>query len=451
MKKTNSLLVFVLGLILFSCNSKGNFDVGEDLIDTQSGILIVDTFQVRLSTVKLDSLPTSGTAQLLCGKYSTPVTGSTELIPYFNFDVGNELTAITEDDRFDSITLKLGFNGYYMGDTTLVEHYRLYRLTQYLDFVKDDVKGDYIYNNTSFPHEDVPLGTISFFPNVSEDSIEFRLDDAFGLELMNMVLNDATELSDNEEFNEYLKGFVLKSSTDSKAILGFKGDTSGVKINIYTHIIGPEEPQEKRYTIRLAQVEKTHYNQAVTDRTNTAFTGLLIQDEEIPARNSGNRSFIAGSAGVVSRIDFPSINDLFLYDDRVMIKAQLVFYPSVENDPKFLPQSVQFYESNKHNEVGTNLVTSSGSQTVAVQATLQRVDLSKELDEDIYNLYYAADITEYLTTQFSGNYFDKENGLMLTVPLSDLQTRADLLILNGEKTEINTFKPKLQLYFLKYE
>jgi hypothetical protein len=96
-------------------------------------------------------------------------------------------------------------------------------------------------------------------------------------------------------------------------------------------------------------------------------------------------------------------------------------------------------------------VTSSGSQQVAVQANLQRVDPSKEIDEDIYNLYYAADITEYLTTQFSGNYFNKENGLLLTVPLSDLQTRADLLILNGEKKEINTFNPKLQLYFLKYE
>ena len=451
MKKANFLLISILGLILFSCSNKGNFDVGEDLIDTQSGIQIIDTFQVRMSTVKLDSVPTSGTKQLLCGKYSSTITGSTELIPYFNFDLGGELTKITVDDRFDSITLKLGFNGYYMGDTTLVDHYQLYRLTQFLDFVEDDVKGDYVYNKTSFPHEEVPLGNVSFFPNVSEDSIEFRMNDAFGLELMNMVINDATELSNNEEFNEYLKGFVLKGSPESKVILGFKGDTSGVKINIYTHIVGPGEPQKKRYTIRLAETEKTHYNQAVSDRTNTAFAGLSIQDEEIPARNSGNRSFIEGSAGVVSRIDFPSLNDIFLYGDRVMIKAQLVFYPSVENDPKFLPETIQFYESNKHNDVGTNLVTSSGSQQVAVQATLQRIDSSKKIDEDIYNLYYVADITEYLTTQFSGNYFNKENGLLLTIPLSDLQTSADLLILNGEKTEINTLNPKLQLYFLKYE
>jgi len=441
MNKINFPLILVLGISLFSCDSK-KFDIGEDLIDAQSGITIIDTFRVKLSTVKLDSLPTSGTNQLLCGKYSTNLTGSTELIPYFNFDLGSQITSITEDDILDSITLELGYSGYYVGDTTQVQTFSLYRLTEYLDFVDDNNNsGDYIYNISSFPHEEIPLGRVSFYPRVSEDSIEFRIDNTLASELINLVLTDANE-TDADKFNEYLKGFVLKSGSDSRSILGFTGDTSGVKLNIYTRVIGPGESQKKKYILPLA-AEGTRYNQAVSDRSNTAFAGLKIQDEEVPARNSGDRSFIAGSAGIVCRIDFPSLNDIFIYDDRVMIKAQLVLIPALENDMDFLPDALVFYASNKHNVVGSNLVTSSGSQPVPVQATLNRDKLYPE------NNYYIADITTYLTNEFAGNYYDTKNGLLITVPFSDLRTRADLMILNGENLE--RYKPQLKLYFLKYE
>jgi len=442
MKKINYLLIFVLGILLFSCTSK--FDVGEDLIDTQSGITIIDTFQVRLSTVKLDSLPTSGATQLLCGKYSTNLTGSTEFIPYFNFDLGSQITSITEDDILDSMTLRLRYSGYYIGDTTQLQTFSLYRLTEYLDFIDDDRTGDYIYNINSFPHEEVPLGRISFYPHVvRDDSIEFRLDNTLANTLINMVLTDADE-TDADKFNEYLKGFVLKSAAGSKSILGFTGDTAGVKLNIYTRIVGPGESQKKRYVLPLS-AEKTYYHQAVSDRSGTYFAELKLQDEEILARNSGDRSFIAGGAGIVTRIDFPSLNNVFLYNDRVMIKAELVLIPSVENNVDFLPGTLQFYASNKHNVLGSTLV--SGSQQTPVQATLQKRDAG--LYPDIYNLYYAVDITQYLTSEFSGNYYNTDNGLLISVPYSNLQTRADLLILNGEN--VTRYKPQLKLYFLKYE
>ena len=442
MKKTNSLLILIMCILLYSCNSDGNFDVGEDLVDTQSGILIVDTFQLRLSTVIVDSIPTSGVKQLLCGRYTTAITGSTELVPYFNFDVGDQLTSITDDDYLDSITIKLGYSGYYMGDTTQLQTFVLYRLTESLEFLENESTDDYIFNNSSFPHEEVSLGRISFFPQVTKDSIEFRLDDTLAQMLIDLVRNDAEELKSNESFNDYLMGFVLKSSSDSKCILGFAGDTAGVKLNIYTHLIGPEDDEDKRYVIPLAS-EGTHFNQTISDRSGTAFADLTIQENELLARNTGNISLIAGSSGYVTRIDFPSLNDIFLYNDRVMIKAQLVLIPSLENNMDFLPETLNFYESNKHNQVGDNLVTTSGSQQTSVSATLYQDKLYPE------NNYYLTDITEYLSNAFAGNYYETENGLLVTVPYSDLKSRADLLMLNSES--VIKYKPQLKLYFLKYE
>jgi hypothetical protein len=439
MKKTNSLLILIIGVLLYSCNS--NFDIGGDLVDTQSGIVIVDTFQLRLSTVLLDSVPTSGTTQLLCGKYTTLTTGSTEMIPYFNFDLGDELSSITEDDILDSVTLELGYSHYYMGDTTQLQVFSLYRLTEELDFIDSEITDDYIFNKSSFPHESTPMGTVSFHPYVSDDSLEFRLDETFFRTLISKVIANSSDV-DASMFNQYMKGFVLKSAADSKSILGFAGDTSGVKLNIYTHLIGPEVV-EKRYTLPLSS-KGTHYHQAVSDRTGTPYASLRYQEEEIRATASNDKSFIAGGAGIVSRVEFPSLDDVFLYGDRVMIKAQLVLFPSTENDADLLPQALVFYESDRHNSMGSALVSTSSSQAQSVQATLVPDKLYPE------NNYYIADITEYLTAQFSGNYYNTQNGLLVTIPYTDLQKTADLLVLNGEGYP-KKFRPQLKLYFLKYE
>jgi len=441
MNKVYSLL-FIISSVLLSCNNdSGNFQIGEDLVDAKSGVLINDTFSVKLSTVILDSIPTSGTDQILCGKYTTNFTGSAELLAYFNFDRAQDITSITKDDFLDSITLELGYSGYYIGDTIPMQEFNLYRLTEPIEFIDNEISDDKLYNNSSFPYEEVSMGRVRFYPRVSKDSIEFRIDDAFGRQLMNMAIRNVDELDNEEVFNDYLRGFVLKSATDSKAIIGFNADTAGVKINLYTHRNAVDE-SEKAYHFYLA-AEGTHFNQTIADRSGTVFSALSYQAEELPATLTNNQTIIEGSAGIVSRIDFPTMPEIFSYDDRVLIKAQLILRPSTDNDPDFLPDALTLYESDRKNQFGSQLTVTGYYQQSAVQATLVKDEMSAE------NSYYIADISQYLLDKLAGNYYNINNGLLVTIPYSNLQSKADLLIMNGEK--MPTYRPKLNLYFLKYE
>ncbi|MGE4587373.1 MAG: DUF4270 family protein, partial [Mangrovibacterium sp.] len=427
----------------FSCSDdSGNFDIGEDLVNTKSRVIMTDTFSVKLSTVKLDSISTSGISQLLCGRYSTNLAGTTELVPYFNFDRSSLISSITKFDIFDSITVELGYSGYYIGDTTQVQEFSLYRLTEPLEFINNEIADDELFNNSYFAHEETPAGSFRFLPRISQDSIEFRLDDELGETLIYLALTNDMVLDDDEKFNDYLKGFVLKSSPESKAILGFTGDTAGVKINLYTHLM-EEEKVEKEYHFYLA-TEATHFNQTVSDREGTVFSDLKYQEEELASSVTENVSVTMGSAGLVVRVDFPTMPEIFSFDDRTMFKAQLILRPSTANNIKFLPESLHLYETGRKNQLGDQLITVSTYSSSAVEATLKQDDLNQ-----ITECYYIADISEYLLDKLEGNYYNTNNGLLLTIPYTDLQTTADLLILNGEKSA--TYRPKLNLYFLKYE
>ena len=440
MNKFYSLLFFI-SIVLLSCSDSGNFQIGEDLVDSKSGVLMNDTFSLRLSTVVIDSISTSGIDQLLCGKYTTTFSGSTELRAYFNFDRSTLMSSITKDVFLDSITLELGYSGYYIGDTLSMQEFNLYRLTEPIEFIDNEIADDELYNNSSFPYEEVSMGRVRFYPRISKDSIEFRIDDAFGQELMNMAIKDVDELDNEEVFNDYLRGFVLKSAADSKAIIGFDADTAGVKINLYTHQNDADE-NETEYHFYLA-AEGTHFNQTIADRSGTPYAALRYQAEELRSVSTNDQSLIEGSAGLVTRIDFPTMPEIFSYDDRTMIRAQLILRPSTGNDPDFLPSTLTLYESDRKNQFGSQLTVTSSYQQSAVQATLVKDEMSAE------NSYYIADISEYLLDKLAGNYYNINNGLLVTIPYSDLQSKADLLILNGEKAP--RYRPKLNLYFLKYE
>lgn len=454
MNKVCSLL-FVISSVLLSCSTDvGNFQIGEDLVKSKSSITITDTFAVKLSTILLDSIPTSDADQILAGKYSTGVTGPLEMCSYFNFDRSETVSTLDEEAVFDSLTIELGYSGYYLGDTTQLQKLSLYRLTEQLELLEDASYQKYLYNNSSFSHEPQPLAEVSFIPfPTGKDSIEFRLPDELGLELMDLVYDKENAMEDNERFNEYLKGFVLKSAADSKAIIGFTGDTAGIKLNLYTHLVELEK-MEKRYTYYLA-AENTHFNQAIADRSATPFSVLQNQREELPSTGSDNRTYVQGSAGIVTRIDFPSLNNIFLLEDQVMIKAELILFPATENEFKFIPKALQFYASDRINRLGENLTMTSSNRTVSVEASLRNE--RNAMDEwgrpveprDLSEALYIADISQHLLTQLAGNYYDPDNGLIVSIPLADLQKKADVLILNGEKTPL--YKPKLKLYFLKHE
>jgi len=443
----NQFWVFVWVILLASCSTDvGNFQIGEDLVKTQSTILMTDSFSVKFSTVVLDSIVTSNPSQGLVGRYTNDQVGTTELRHYFNFDIPTDISSISDNtgtsiEILDSLTLKLSYSGFSKGDTTQAFTIELHRLQKQLELQDVGSTTEYLFNNSSFPYDETPLATYSFtpYPNI-EDSIELRLDDIFAEELFDRFVNNDDSVSSNAYFNEYLRGFVLVAS-DSKTILGFDTSDSGIQLKMYTHIV-KASVTENEYDFELTS-NNTNFNQSIADRSGTQFENLVNRTEEIPSTETNGLAYTQGSTGVACRLDFPTLNSVFTLENHILIKAELVLIPAAENNYRDLPSSLIFYTSGKTNKLGDNLtITTSSGTTTSVTATLVSDYLTG-------NYYYSADLSNYFLNELSDYYYDTNIGLLVTFSGNDWYDQSDILLFNDKK--VSQLAPKLNLYFLKNE
>src|ERR1035437_1460441 len=86
---------FIGGLLLmvalFSCNLSNieQFQLGENFVDSNSGVVLIDTMTVYTSTVRFDSIVTNSLSSLLVGGYSNNYTGTVTCKPHFQFTSGS--------------------------------------------------------------------------------------------------------------------------------------------------------------------------------------------------------------------------------------------------------------------------------------------------------------------------------------------------------------------------
>lgn len=442
-KKSLTYLFIVPAIFLLSCETESSeFEIGADLVESKTKITMVDSFSVQLSTVKYDSLPTSGTANALVGYFDHELTGSVELNSYFTVDLPSRLTAVDSEAIFDSLILILYYADYLHGDTTSMQNVQVFRLKEELELQSDDYAIEYLFNTSWFPAEDQSCGDLLFLPQPYEESIEIRLDDELGQELLQFGIDKADEVLNNTNFSSYLKGFVVTPGENpDNRVLSFLTDS--IKLQLHAHVTDQYEPEELIIDFNIS-AKNSHFNAVIPDRSGTDFENLIYEREELPSWISGDKSFMQGTAGVLVRVDFPSLSEIYKLEDHILIKAELVLRPSPESfaTDTDVPQTLHFFETNRINQMSNQIVDANGNN---VYANLVLDDLYDE------NSRYVTDITTFLSEELAGNYYDTDHGLLVAVPLSDFKSQTDHLILEGEKSSRYKYKPALNLYFLTYE
>lgn len=439
-------LLAIFSAVVISCSTDaGNFTIGEDLIKKESTVVMSDTFKVEMSTVLVDSIATSTPATALVGKYTNSVNGSTEFRHYVTFDLNSEFSSFDVEEfpkyNLDSITFKMTLADFYKGDTINPVTFNVHRLTSQLKFPGSGTTTGKLYNINSFAYDPTPMASYTFVPEPATDSIEIRLPDSFGLELMAMKVASNNIIKDNDAFLKYLKGFVVIPDAQANVVLGFKGTSPGIQLKLYTHRV-KADIEEKEFDFNIAS-DGNNFNQSISDRTGTKFESLVNQREKLSSVSTDGITYIQGTAGFLTKLTFPSLNDIYGYGESVLIRAELVLVPSADNDYRNLPKTLNFYSSTWKNSWGNALTTTSSSgATVNVSATLVSDNIN-----GVY--YYSANVTDFLLDELKGNYYDVNNGLMIGFTTTNMTTQADYLFLTSQK--VNQMKTKLNLYFLRYE
>lgn len=426
------LFVIITGII--SCSEDTNiFTVGSDFLESNTNIIMVDTFSVNLSTVIIDSLPTSSVDTLLIGNYIDEIFGKISCNSFFEFGLPAS-TNIQDNDIYDSITLSMEYTGYSYGDTLQSILFSIHLLSERINLNETN----YLYNTSNFAFQETPLASCSLTPHpISNDStVEFKLNDIFGQELFDLMQDDADLMASQSAFIAHYKGLAIISDTvTSSSIVGFISSDEDINIKLYTHR-SEEVLKDIIYEFPLVNSEK-QFNAIKHNYANTPLENITSQREDIPSHKMENKAYMQSGVGLMTKIQFPSMQEFLLYENSFILRAELYIRPAAGSyNTNTLTNNVYLYNTDKTNALGNILYNSDGSVLTSIFS----------FDEFYHDqTYYLFDITNFLKAELSDFHFDYEHALLVSTSDADYLCSFDRIIFDD-----NSNKPQLKIYYMNY-
>jgi hypothetical protein len=428
-----------MSAIIAGCASDADFEtmsIGRGFIKSQTQVVMIDTFSLNMSTVKIDSVQTSGTGALLAGAYNDPNFGCISSIAYFPITLPDTMK-LPDGSVFDSLTIILNYNGKWYGDTTKPLTLNIYHVAEPIEPAYDW----YLYNTSAFSYEPEPVGTATFMPRpATNKSVELRLSDEFGSSIIDLFLNNSDDISSESEFVDFFNGLAIGPTPESKAVLGFEAADSVLHMVLYTHYLSSEKHQTNLRFPMYA--DGNTCNQIISDHSATNLANLVTQKEELNSLDSENKTYLQGGTGIATRFDFIGINKLLeLNKGCILYKAELEFkpYPKSYNLASF-PTSLNIYKTDKFNRM-VSLITDDDENAITAEYSFDFL-----FGEETW---YRFDITDFLLTELEDSYFDPDVGLLVTLDETSFQSTLDRVVLDARPNK--SFKPLLKLYFLYYD
>ena len=432
----NSFILLCLSfIVLISCDDElKTYPIGEDFVDNNISIKVIDTFSLKCGTFKLDSIITSNTNRILLGSVTDDYLG--HLISQSYLKLQNTDFEIASTARYDSIGFILNYDNYYYGDTTVTQTYKIHRVTKTIE--PDEGVG--LYNTSTFPYDDEVLGELSFIPkpHKDSDSLYIPLKYDLGKEIFDKIKDN--EINNIDDFEQYFNGLtIIPNTTINSHILGYQFNTydnlnnnSGMRI-YYT--IDDDDSENNDYFIDFNIVSDYQFNHIESNRSNTQLDNLDTYETIIPSSLTDNLIFAQGGTGISARVEIPYLENLNkLSENGTVLEGELLFYPLNgsfdENNP--LEESLSVYIVDHKNRFVKDLGTF---------ALLTNEENNEFNDNTFYTVDISLYIEEILNSTYTLNY-----ALMFQLP--NYNKSVDRILIEDDNVE--EFKMKLFVSYLTY-
>lgn len=439
-------LFLSVAVMLSSCNKDMSISLDSNDFDN-IGVVFSDSTSIETATILLDDIPTSNAGRFAVGTKHNDLSGSVEANAYFRLSTSSLLRSIPENARFDSVSLVVFPNKYYYGDTTKNMNLEVHRVTEELKLETTSSNSNIIerpifltrasiFNKTKYAYEANALGNINFKPEINTlDSIHIKLNNAFGKELYESIVNKEHNLSSEENFNEYLKGLVITSNNTNQAIIGLK---DSIQLRVHYSYTDNNGFDVDRYE-NFIQNSAYGYTNINADRTGTAFEPLTYNTPLLSTSSTNGKTYIEGGAGVVTQIKFPYLLDFVGSKDFAINKAELVIEVNGVQDKKApLPNQLNIFIANHKNIPESILLApfSSANQTVPLIP-----------GSHSSNGKYVFNLTQYIKNLTTDNTLNNKS-LFLTLPTADLLNSVNRLEILSKDS-----KPliKLNIVYTKFK
>ncbi|MFA8436476.1 MAG: DUF4270 family protein [Marinifilaceae bacterium] len=441
MRKTGYLLqLLLLCFGLASCGPQETEEhlLGENLIENSTSVKLIDTLQIRTSTILLDSLRTSGYNRMLVGQYTDPYMGKTRAAGYCKVGL-NGIFQLDKYAEFDSLVLITHYSDYFYGDTTQWQSISVHRLNEELEGSEEDGT---LYNNHQFSYEQEPLGQLDFQAKpTKEDELTIRLSDELGREFLELAKAHEEKMEDFEEFEDYFQGLALVPGDEDASVIGLTCQDTSFKMRLYYH--NTNEVDEDRYYDFTIKNTSLQFSNITSERSGTLVEDLKEQRYGIDSRDMLNSAYIQSGVGLAAHIEIPYVkNILKLGDKGGLMKAQLVFYPirGSWNEHQYLPGSLNLYLSDDRNRILEPIVSSETGNPI--EPVFYQDD---EFDEDTRFEFDVSNYINYLLNEST----DTDNSLVVIFPLSEFSSSVNRLVLGDHYN--SDFKLKLKVTYVVQE
>lgn len=439
--------------ILLSCE-KDKLGIPIEKEDTFAGET-TDTTTVYTATYQFSPLPTSGKGIMIVGRVSDDVIGDIAVNSYFKIGKSSLSEITNSTSVFDSITLELPYSGYYYGDTTNVQTIVVHRLLEKMELVNESSawesdelpifsSGSALFSNSKFQYDENDLGSKQFkpTPNKTIDTVSIKLDKAFGEDIWKKAQSSSIQITNSDEFENYLKGFVLTSGSNNDCLLGF--NTDSILVNLHYSYINDTDGKKVNNKVSMKVEDNSfQFNELKIDRSQTVFKALnSSRIGELSSDETDNQVVIQGLTGLVTKVTFPYLEEFMNSSGTILNKAELIIETSNTTHVPFMPPSSLILFVADENGSPSSILTNS-----YVDTEVQNAYLMQSSSGGTQVGRYTFNLTQYVS-DYRGSIENNKKALYLSLPMSDLTTKAERLIVskNGNKPAIS-----LKLIYTKYQ
>ena len=479
------LIVLVTALAIYSCDNN-IANLGQNLIYTNTYMEVERYDLDQTYIIRLDSFPTSGQTTLTMGHINDPVTGETTATPYFQLylsSLADDLNMTVTQAMFDSLTLNFTYKGRVAGDTTTLQTFRVYQLTEYPVLDLDD---PYQYNNQKLPYDESRLlGKKSFYMQTElmqpqgkteVDGPYIKLDTEEGIELGKTLFDmmrkqdpiftggSTGDLGENSvgrdiyAFMRWFKGLVIVPDENNDFLAAIGSASSELYLRCHYHI----NEKVSHFDINvLANDEGSFY--AFTNVEHSPSDSLKATNgEQAPNGQPLNfntnslrftqttQAVIQGLDGYMLKIKLPYITEGNVY--RTIVKAEIQLNTDYVESSIF-PQANQLgvYVMDVQGNIDYVLSDMTGDNAV--------LGYFEQDPQDASQYRYIIDITDYYITMVESMSTPTNQSMELLIGLPGTLfysgTKDKTQLINGGNSvtfhkAVFSELPTLNIYYAEY-
>ena len=405
-------LVGLLGIYGLNGCVKANIVFGQNQIDDGlTNVVKIDTLTPVLSTLFVDSVPTSGKGLAMVGAYDDAYFGSIKPRSYFEL-APPPTTNLVTGSLFDSMVLYVVPNKYYYGDTT-----------QPIDVYAEQIQSQMLfpptqfsfYNNDSFPVSTLLGHTRTTLRPSSPDTIYIRMDSTLGETFFNMMKTNDPILTDGNQFLTFFPGIRISSGygPNPQIVYGYK---DSIMMKLYYH--NPDLQRSwsfLRFSFSNASYQFTEVQNPPIAPLNKFRRGYNSVIEQIYSSDPDfkNMVYVNPLLGYTAKVEFPYLRNMYLQDTtlRTITKATLIIRPLV---PSFstqfqLPPSLILASTDLSNEPGAQVSTGTLNLDYGGSDTQYSFDITAYLLEQLNDPTATAYKRGLIIMPSAANYFSQIN------------------------------------------